>query len=71
MWNGTLVVTPFAVSVQTIFWVLANSFGMVTTNMPNRRRVRKWVGWPRSGLPGSKWLFGPIGMSTSACVLRL
>ena len=43
-----------------------NSFGTVTMNMPKRRRVRKCVGWPMSGLPGSKWLLGPIGTSTSA-----
>ena len=46
-------------------------FRHVTVNMPHWRRGRKCVGWPWSGPPGSMWLFGPMGMSSSSFKFRL
>ena len=63
-------VTPLLVSDQTIS-LSPKSAGTVTLKTNWLRRGKKWVGWPRSGPPGSMWLSGPTGTSSSSSQLRL
>ena len=57
---GIAVVLPLATMVQVIL-LSPKSAGTFTVNSPQPRPGMKWVGWPRSGPPGSSALFGPTG----------
>ena len=51
--------------------VVPKDFGTRIANIPYWRPVRKCVGWPMSGPPGSILLSGPIGIAISCVLLRL